>query len=75
MIEIKPLLLRHPTTRNHSKLAVTLGLPPETPDNVVRSYALGLRGINRAVRIKQDYDANNPPPPAPLQKDPAKPQE
>jgi len=50
-------------------------LPPETPDNVVRSYALGLRGINRAVRIKQDYDANNPPPPAPLQKDPAKPQE
>jgi len=58
-------LTNKPRRPRHSKLAVALGLPPDTPDNVVRGRALAYRGNTRVHEIKKDYDANNPPPPAP----------
>jgi hypothetical protein len=50
-----------------SRVAVALGLPEDTPDNHVVSIAAAMRGNNTLHRIKQDYDANNPPPPPPPQ--------
>jgi hypothetical protein len=52
-----------PNTPPRSKLAAVYGLPPDTPDNVVRMYGGALVGNNRAHTIKDAYDANNPPPP------------
>jgi hypothetical protein len=55
-----------PTTaepKPRSNLAVTFGLPPNTPDNLVRMYAGALAGNNQAHTIKGNYDTNNPPPP------------
>lgn len=54
-----------PRRPQHNRRAVALGLPPDTPDNVVRGYFFAMRANNRAHRVKADYDANHPPP-APL---------
>jgi len=51
--------------RRSSALAATLGLPPETPDNLVRMYAGALSANNQAHTIKSNYDENNPPTEAP----------
>lgn len=43
------------------KLAVSLGLPPDAPDNVLHWWIGGMKGINDATAIKAEYDSNNPP--------------
>ena len=60
---------KYPRKAPHSQIAVTFGLPAETPDNVVRMYAGALSANNQAHEIKSNYDTNNPPqPPAMTEK-------
>ena len=46
------------------KLPVQLGMQATAPDNAIRMYAGALAGNSKAHTIKNDYDTNNPTPPA-----------
>lgn len=52
-----------------SRLAVQLGLPPDTPDNVIVVIAGSMDANNKCREIKEEYDSNNPTPPAARQEE------
>ena len=43
--------------RKRNARAIALGLPPETPDNVLQGYFYTMRAHNRIVAVKKEFDS------------------